>query len=236
MAITEARKRMNEKYKWVVENGLWILLKTRGFKRKRFLYWRDLESGITHAVAPNRSPRTESHEVNFTLDCGVTVHAFWDLYAEGKWSRTPSVNGSQLYVRPAAISDFKLTHDWWRLDADASEQALASIAVEIRDAFAAYVLPWFDRFQTPRAVGDYLATREKGPGRNRMFYRDVPQAPFDLRKAAIAYFGAGDYGRAREMLDLATITIDRHGKGQTADLRDRMERLIAQRQAGHAKP
>jgi hypothetical protein len=230
MPITEARKRMNRDYEWVIREGLTKCLLHHGFRRNRNLHWRDYDPTVTCEIWPARPTKwVEPNAVNFWFYCGISVKAYAELFPEYfPKGFVPGKAPMQLDVSPSMLTASHTAE--FRFEAGASQEALAAVARSISRLFEEVVLPWYAQFKSAKDVGDYLASPEKGPGRSPLPYRDIPQRAFDLRNAAIAYFGAGDYARAREMLGLAEATIDRHGRHATADLRQRIERLIAQRQ------
>jgi hypothetical protein len=234
MPITEARKRMNENFMRLIKHGLTDCLRDHGFKRKDMTHWRDLDSGVTYVVLPFRPKETQPPDgTSFYIDCSIGVHASQELYPEHLRPRH-TYNAQQLQFRPGDVTNHKFG-DHWLISADITKDQLQLEVTNLRRLFADHVIPWFERFQNPKDVGDYLASPEEGPGRRPVSYREIPQQALSLRNAAIAYFGAGEIDRAREMISLAEKTIDRHGRHLTTILRERIEQLVAQRQLNHAK-
>jgi len=205
------------------------ILQSNGFKIRKFVYWRETDE-VIHAIAVRRSPWTESSRIDFFLDCGVSVQAWRRLFPDWKWSPAPADPLTQIYVRLREISAGQLD-DGGEINNIDDEKRLEELSTKLAAAVERYLLPFFNRFQTAKQVADYLSAPESGPGKVRRGYREIPQDAGDLRHAAIAYTGAGEYARAFEMLELAETTIDRHGKGHTADLRKRIERYIARQSA-----
>lgn len=227
MPVSEARKRMNANLKRLIGEGLTPSLRSQGFRRKGWDHWRDLASGVSYQVLVYRASHLQPADATeFYLDCSVSVHAYFDLFPEHGAEFGLHKSPSGVYVRPKQLSSMRYL-DPWSLPEGVSEDGFRAIAQNLTELAERYILPWFSQFQGPKDVGDYLASPEPGPGRHPLSYREIPQQAPDLRNAAIAYFGAGEYGRARQMLRLAETTIDRHGSHMTADLRERMERLIA---------
>jgi hypothetical protein len=234
MPISEARKRMNANFKRLIAEGLTPSLRSKGFRRKGWDHWRDLASGISYQVLVYRASHMQpANATEFYLDCMVGIHAYFDLFPERKAEFALHKSPSHIFVRPKQLSSMRYL-DPWCLPENVSEDGLRTIARNLADLTNRYIVPWFGQFRGPKDVGDYLGSSEPGPGRHPLSYREVPQQAPDLRNAAIAYFGAGEYGRARQMLRLAETTIDRHGRHMTADLRERMERLIARWEKEHA--
>jgi len=230
MRVSESRKRLDQLYRRVVRNGLVGTLRRHGFRKEAGDYLHFVGQEVVCAVRPVRPPLwAKPGEVRFTTSCAVFVTAIEQLFPEGK-GPTYHADSTISQIRPqvAEISGEDKGSSWC-IREDASEDALSALERAISRVFEVHVLPWFGQFQTAKAVADYLASPEVGPGRIRLGYREIPQDARDLRNAAIAYFGAGEYKRAREMLDLAARTID-PATHLTVDLRERMERLIAQRQ------
>jgi hypothetical protein len=233
MVISEERKRLNEKYKWVIREGVTKCLRRHGFARKGANYWRDHDPTVTCVIAAARPPYGSAPgRVEFWFRCGMSVKAYAEIFPEHRWwAEDPVKAPMQLDVYPGMLSKEAAEY---RIAAETSEEQLAALAQTITRHFETIVLPWYAQFRSALEVGDYLASPEKGPGRMPLSYREIPQQTHDLRDAAIAYFGAGAFDKARAVLDLCTRTID-PAPGYTADLRDHIERAIARRDAQCAK-
>jgi hypothetical protein len=122
---------------------------------------------------------------------------------------------------------------WWDLHSDDPPARDDEIIADLRERVHRCVLPWFEQFRSVRDIGDYLSAPERGPGRARFGYREIVQCAGDLRSAAIAYFAANEFQLARRMLELAERTVNIPVSAEmNADLRARLEKLIAEKTGG----
>lgn len=230
MQVSESRKRLNRFYRRVVRKGVFETLRKHGFRNEHGCYLRFVGQEVVWSVRAVRPPSwAVPGETHFTMACAVFVTAVEQLFPEGgRVTYDPASILSQIRPEVDQISRNRGDNNWC-VNENATEMDLIALENSLSRVFEHYVVPWFGQFQTAMAVADYLASPERGPGRTRIGYREIPQDARDLRNAAIAYFGAGEYLRAREMLDLAAKTID-PAPDLSAELRERMERLIAQRE------
>jgi len=230
--VNSERKALQLRYQRIRNLGLSEPLRKTGFGRRggRFVRW--IGDDLCHVVWPYRGKVTLPGQSSFTVDCHVFVAATWKVYPEYVLSVQRQL-GHTIKVRVSQICDDR-GDKWWDLRSDDSPARDDEIIADLRERVHRCVLPWLGQFRSVRDIGDYLAAPERGPGRARFGYREIVQCPSDLRSAAIAYFAAGEFGLARQMVELAERTVNIPVSAEmNADLRARLEKLIAEK-AGSA--
>lgn len=219
------------RYKRICNLGLSEPLRKAGFKRngRRFVRW--IGEDFCYIVWPYRDKITLPGESSFTVDCHVFVAATWQIYPEYVASRRRQL-GHTIKVRVSQICGDR-GDKWWELRSDDPPARDDEIVADLRERVHGCILPWFEQFRIVRDIGDYLSAPEYGPGRARFGYREIVQSAADLRNAAIAYFAARDFDLARQMLELAEHTVNIPVSAEmNADLRARLEKLIAEERGG----
>jgi hypothetical protein len=233
--VNSERIALQLRYKRVCNLGLSEPLRKAGFKRngRSFIKW--IGEDFCYVVWPYRSKVTLPKQSSFTIDCHVFVAATWQVYPEYVPSRRRPF-GHTIKVRISEICGDR-GDKWWDLHSRDSPGRDDEIIADLRQRVPGCVLPWFEQFRTARDIGDYLAALERGPGRARFGYREIVQSAGDLRSAAIAYFAAGEFDLARRMLELAERTVNIPVSAEmNADLRARLEKLIAEKTDGKLGP
>jgi hypothetical protein len=231
MAITEARKRLNRKFTWLVREGITKCLRKHGLNQKGRYYWRDCDTTVAFAIYVGKLPQWDPDACTFSIYCGMVAHVVPLIYEKLAPNWVPDAMVGQITARPAELTPTVGPH--FVIKSAASDDDLAAMAESITRLLEDVVLPWYSKFKTARDVGDYLTSHGERPGKIWFGYREIKHHPESLRQAAIAYFGAGDHERALAMLDLAAKTNDRPGLDHTHDLRKRLTRLIANGKAAH---
>ncbi len=233
--MNSERVALQLRYKRVCNLGLSEPLRKAGFKRngRSFVKW--IGEDFCYVVWPYRGKITLPNRSSFTIDCHVFVSETWQVYPEYVPSRRRSL-GHTIKVRISEICGDR-GDKWWDLNSDDLPERDDEIIADLLQRVHRNVLPWFEQFRTVRDVGEYLAAPERGPGRARFGYREIVQCAGDLRSAAIAYYAAGEFDFARRMLDLAERTVNIPVSAEmNADLRTRLEKLIAKKIEGRAQP
>jgi uncharacterized protein DUF4304 len=218
---------MNKTFRRLIDQGVAKCLRARGFERKGTQFWRDLDTGVVHVVDVFRpSWNQPANGTDFHIECGVCIAAYLEIFPDHRGIKSAREAPRQVRVRLPELVQERILDPLF-LPGSISEEDFLRFVSRLATIFERNVIPWFARFGTPSAVGDFLSSTENAPGHYVIRYRNIVQHPDDLRKAAIAYFAAAEYERARHMLDLADTTIDRSGRHATTELRERIERLIA---------
>ncbi|MCW5772410.1 MAG: hypothetical protein KIT16_12285 [Rhodospirillaceae bacterium] len=224
--MSETRAILQKRYDFIFKCGIGAPLNQVGFARQgsRFVKW--VGEDFCFIVSPYRNRISRPGKSRFSIACFVFVAAEWRIFSEQAWSVERRI-GATIDVNFNQIS-FPRFPQWWELSATDPPGADQTTVEDLRRIFESCVIPWFEQFRTLRDIGDYLSSPDYGPGRARYSYREIVQTARDLCKAAIAYWAAGDFERARRMLDLAERTVaNPQSRASTAELRCRLERLMA---------
>ncbi len=234
--MTEVRRQLLEKLRRVFAIGVDRPLKAAGYRKQAFRYSRTIADGLLHLVEVERGRFPAPDETEFTAICGAYLTLVWSVYPDSFDIGKPRESCCLVRSRIGFLGPERLD-TWWSIKVKDSEATLERMAHDLHRRFDDQVLPWLSKFDSAKAIGDYLVAPEKAPGRIRYPYREIVQGAHDLRNAAIAYFAGGDYTRAREILDLAAKTVGvATSQKATAELRARLEQLIAEPREERAKP
>lgn len=227
MPVSEARKRMNKTFKRLIDQGVAKCLRARNFDRKGSNFCHDLETGVVHVVDIFRPTWNQPvNGTNFHVECGVCIRAYFEIFPDHVGLKRGRMIPREVRVRLNDLVKERMLDPLFLPESICEEDLLVFVSY-LATTFENNVIPWFARFDSPLAVGDFLSSTEAAPGHHVIRYREIVQTPHDLRNAAIAYCAAGEFERARHMLDLADKTIDRSGRHLTMELHERIERLIA---------
>jgi len=211
-------------------------LKAAGYRKRGLRHIREVANGLRHVVEIQRGRFPAPDEIEFTASCGAHLDVVWLIYPGRFDVGKPQVSCCLVQSRIGFLGLENLD-TWWTIKIRDDETSLQLVIDDFKARMDDQVLPWLSQFDSAQAIGEYLFAPEKAPGRIRYPYREIVQGAHDLRNAAIAYFAAGDCVRATALLDLAATTVGTaRSKEMTSEVRERIERLIAQRQAHRAKP
>jgi hypothetical protein len=233
--MKETRQQLLEKLKHVLAMGVERPLKAVGYRKRGFRYLRNVAPGLLHLVEIQRGRFPSPDETEFTASCGAHLEMVWLIYPDRFDVGKPQESCCLVRSRIGFLGSERLDI-WWTIKIDDDNASLQRIVDDLRGRIVDQVLPWLSQFESARAIGEYLVASAKAPGRIRYPYREIVQDVRDLRDAAIAYFAAGDSVRATALLDLAATTGGTaRSKEMTSEVREGIERLMAQRQAHRAK-
>jgi len=227
--MTEPWRALQARYKAILASGVDPPLRRAGFGKSGSYYRQWVGGDLCRIIHADRPKIRVPGHTSFVFDCRFFLAAMWEIFQEGPWNRAKPEGAGILDVRIGYLCPEKRDL-WWDLRPDDSEDHDARVADDLRRRLQEYVLPWFDLFQRPKDIGDYLSAPEPGPGRYRYGYREIVQDAANLRGAAIAYYAAHEFSLARRMLDLADRTVNvPQSTASNADLRRRLENLMAEK-------
>ena len=164
------------------------VLKPIGYRKSGLNYV--LASEWTRIINIQLSRWNSADDVQFTLNFGVYIERLQQLAERPAPSGTLREPDCIVRVRYGALTPSRLDH-WWKVN---SQTDVSELIRDVTGALVAYGLPWFDSLTDYRSVGAEYE-RQK-----------------DLFMASLAYYLAGDPTLARERMEVALATANRHFK------------------------
>ena len=186
MPISDSRRRMNKTFRRLIDLGVAMCLRAHGFGRKGNNFWHDLGTGVVHVVDVFRPTWNQpANGTDFHVECGVCICAYFEIFPDHVGLKRGRMIPREVRVRLNDLVEERMLDPLF-LPESISEEDLLVFVSHLATIFEKRVIPWFARFGTPLAVGDFLSSTEEAPGHDVIRYRDIVQHPDDLRKAAIA--------------------------------------------------